>query len=213
VRRLRCLERKPYIGFALHRRTPFDHRAWAGHSGRAQEYSTMTDDRAGFAARPANGSEIETSTLFSPLFDAAGLIPAIVSDAVSGEMLMFAWMNAEALRRTLDTGEAWFWSRSRRGFWRKGEDSGNTLAVVEIRTDCDQDVIWLKVAIRGAGAACHTGARSCFYRVVSAAGQEQMSKGPTFVLIRAADTAPRPTPGTDPAAARTERSPDAPPKR
>ena len=88
------------------------------------------------------------------------LTAAIVQDAGDGRVLMLAWMDEEALRRTRETGEAWFWSRSRRELWHKGETSGNTLAVAEIREDCDGDAILLRV--RPAGPACHTGARSCF---------------------------------------------------
>ena len=109
---------------------------------------------------------VEAGTRFMPLFDADGLIPAIVSDAATGEVLMFAFMNAEALGQTIETGDAHFWSRSRGKLWRKGEESGNTLRIVSMRTDCDQDVVWMKVEIRGAGVACHTGARSCFYREI-----------------------------------------------
>jgi len=91
-----------------------------------------------------------------------GLIPAIVQDSQSLEVLMLAWMNAESLRRTLDTGATWFWSRSRQELWHKGETSGNTQKVIEIRYDCDNDT--LLVLVEPAGPACHTGARSCFYR-------------------------------------------------
>ena len=116
-----------------------------------------------FARRGTRG-EIETGTLFQPKFDADGLIPAIVTDAASGEVLMFAWMNAEALALTLQTQLGHFWSRSRNKLWKKGEESGNLLRVSELRTDCDQDALWLKVAVEGKGVACHTGERSCFYR-------------------------------------------------
>jgi phosphoribosyl-AMP cyclohydrolase len=102
----------------------------------------------------------------SPRFGADGLIAAIATDAVSGEVLMLAWMNAEALDLTLKTGEAHYYSRSRRALWRKGETSGQVQAVKEIRVDCDQDAVWLKVVAGGDGGACHTGRRSCFYRVV-----------------------------------------------
>ena len=108
--------------------------------------------------------EVETGLSFQPRFDADGLIPAIVTDAASGDVLMFAWMNADALALTLETGVGHFWSRSRNRLWRKGQESGNTLRIVELRTDCDQDALWLKVAVAGDGVACHTGARSCFYR-------------------------------------------------
>lgn len=118
-----------------------------------------------FAPR-GDSHSIETGTAFAPKFDADGLILAVVADAASGEILMVAHMNREALSRTIATGQAWFWSRSRRQLWRKGETSGNTLAVVEIRVDCDQDALLLKVDIAGDGAACHSGYRSCFYRTV-----------------------------------------------
>ena len=116
-----------------------------------------------FAAR-GSPAEVEQGLSFQPKFDADGLIGAIVSDATTGEVLMFAAMNAEALQLTLTSGFAHFWSRSRRRLWKKGEESGNLLRVSEVRTDCDQDVLWLRVSVEGAGVACHTGARSCFYR-------------------------------------------------
>lgn len=118
-----------------------------------------------FAAR-GDALAIETGTDFAPKFDADGLILAVVADATSGEILMVAHMDREALSRTIATGQAWFWSRSRKQLWRKGETSGNTLAVVEIRIDCDQDALLLKVNVAGDGVACHQGYRSCFYRTV-----------------------------------------------
>ena len=117
-------------------------------------------------ASPGSKEAVEEGSEFQPKFDADGLIPAIVTDAGTGEVLMFAWMNAEALAATIATRIAHFWSRSRGKLWKKGEDSGNTLSVVEARVDCDQDVLWLKVNVAGAGVACHTGARSCFYRTL-----------------------------------------------
>ena len=102
---------------------------------------------------------------FQPRFDAAGLVTAIVTDADTGTLLMVAHMNADAIRLTQQTGFAHFWSRSRRSLWRKGETSGNELAVVEMRVDCDQDAIWLRVKVAGDGGCCHTGRCSCFYRV------------------------------------------------
>jgi phosphoribosyl-AMP cyclohydrolase len=96
-----------------------------------------------------------------------GLVPAIVQDAETGEVLMLAYMNAEAYRRTIETGKAWYYSRSRDAFWMKGESSGNVQEVREIRVDCDADTVLLKVRQVG-GAACHTGHRSCFYRRVEA---------------------------------------------
>jgi phosphoribosyl-AMP cyclohydrolase len=97
-------------------------------------------------------------------FDASGLVPAIVSDSATNELLMFAWMNAEALEKTQSSGLAHFYSRSRGKLWLKGETSGETFAVDEIRVDCDQDVLQLRVTAQGKGNACHTGRRSCFYR-------------------------------------------------
>lgn len=110
--------------------------------------------------------DIERGSTFQPKFDADGLIPAILTDAAEGGVLMFAWMNEEALALTLETRIGHFWSRSRGRLWKKGEDSGNVLRVAEILTDCDQDVLWLKAQVEGDGVACHTGARSCFYRSV-----------------------------------------------
>lgn len=92
-----------------------------------------------------------------------GLIPAIAQDAVTGEILMVAWMNREALKQTAETGEAVYWSRSRRKLWHKGEESGHTQKVLEIRTDCDEDVILIKIEQTG-GIACHTGRKSCFFQ-------------------------------------------------
>jgi phosphoribosyl-AMP cyclohydrolase / phosphoribosyl-ATP pyrophosphohydrolase len=105
-------------------------------------------------------------------FDERGLAPAIVQDAGSGEVLMLAWMNAEALQRTMETGEAHFWSRSRQELWRKGATSGNIQHVEEIRLDCDGDALLLRV--HPAGPACHTGERSCFYRTVEAGSESGM---------------------------------------
>jgi phosphoribosyl-AMP cyclohydrolase len=116
-------------------------------------------------ASPGTGREQEEGTVLAPRFDAAGLITCVTSDAASGEVLMVAHMNAEALTRTVATGEAWYFSRSRGALWRKGETSGHTQQVVELRVDCDQDAVWLRVRQSGAGA-CHTGRRSCFYRAV-----------------------------------------------
>jgi phosphoribosyl-AMP cyclohydrolase len=110
---------------------------------------------------------IEEGLALQPKFDADGLIPAIVTDAESGEVLMFAWMDANALALTIETSVGHFWSRSRRALWKKGEESGNVLNVVEMRVDCDQDVVWLRVRVGGEGVACHTGNRSCFYRSVA----------------------------------------------
>ncbi len=104
--------------------------------------------------------------VLNPRFDEAGLMPAVVTDAASGEVLMLAYMNDDALRLTLATGIVHFWSRSRGEIWKKGETSGNTLLLREALVDCDQDTLLLKVAVGGAGVACHTGRRSCFYRSI-----------------------------------------------
>jgi phosphoribosyl-AMP cyclohydrolase len=109
---------------------------------------------------------VEEGLVFQPKFDADGLIPAIVTAADSGDVLMFAWMNEEALALTLETGLGHFWSRSRRELWKKGEESGSLLKVVEMRTDCDQDVVWMRARVEGDGLACHTGRESCFYRSI-----------------------------------------------
>jgi len=102
---------------------------------------------------------------FAPQFGADGLVTAVVTDAKSGDVLMVAHMDAEALRRTIESGEAWYYSRSRKKLWKKGESSGHVQRVVELRVDCDQDALWLKVEQQGPGT-CHTGRRSCFYRAV-----------------------------------------------
>lgn len=111
---------------------------------------------------------VDETEAFLPRFGADGLLPAVVTDASDGTLLMVAHMNAEALRLTTETGYAHFWSRSRQRLWKKGETSGECLKVVEILTDCDQDVLQLRVEVEGRGVACHTGRRSCFYRRLSA---------------------------------------------
>ena len=108
---------------------------------------------------------LERGQVIAPRFDANGLVAAICQHAETGEVLMFAWMNDEALQLTLDTGVAHYWSRSRAALWKKGETSGQIQIVDEIRLDCDQDAVLLKVRPQGDGGACHVGFRSCFYRV------------------------------------------------
>jgi len=110
-------------------------------------------------------ADIEEGLTFTPKFDASGLVTVVVTDAKSGDVLMVAHMNEEAIRKTVASGEAWYYSRSRKTLWRKGETSGHTQRVVELRVDCDQDALWLKVEQAGEGA-CHTGRSSCFYRAV-----------------------------------------------
>jgi phosphoribosyl-AMP cyclohydrolase len=133
-------------------------------------------------------AEIEEALDFQPKFDADGLIPAIVTDARTGEALMFAFMNAEALGLSIETGIVHFWSRSRAALWKKGAESGNMFNIVEMRTDCDQDVLWLRVSVEGDGVACHTGRRSCFYRLIPV--QDGATSG--FRLVMAPD-ADKPT--------------------
>ncbi|MRN66446.1 phosphoribosyl-AMP cyclohydrolase [Brucella sp. 10RB9213] len=129
-----------------------------------------------FPAQPSHKKAVEEGAAFMPRFDASGLITAIVTDARDGELLMVAHMNEEALRLTLETGIAHYWSRSRKTLWKKGETSGNLQSVVELRTDCDQDALWLKVRVAGDGPTCHTGRRSCFYRrVVSSGGKVSLT--------------------------------------
>jgi phosphoribosyl-AMP cyclohydrolase len=123
----------------------------------------MTDNSP--LASRGTTADIEEGTAFAPKFDANGLITAVITDIASGDVLMVAHMNAEALKRTVETGEAWFYSRSRKTLWKKGESSGHVQRVIELRVDCDQDALWLKVEQNGPGA-CHTGRRSCFYRAV-----------------------------------------------
>jgi phosphoribosyl-AMP cyclohydrolase len=108
--------------------------------------------------------ELEEGLVLTPKFDRDGLVTCVASDAVTGELLMVAHMNAEALARTIASGDAWYYSRSRQALWRKGESSGHIQRVVEMRVDCDQDAIWIRV--EQVAGACHTGRRSCFYRTV-----------------------------------------------
>lgn len=117
---------------------------------------------------PPAKAELDEATVFTPRFDEHGLMPAIVVDAGSGEVLMLAYMNAQSLALTISSGEAHFWSRSRGEIWRKGATSGNVLRVTELRTDCDQDTLLIRAELTGGGIACHTGRRSCFYRAVTA---------------------------------------------
>lgn len=112
-------------------------------------------------------NDLEEGLAFRPKFDANGLVTCVVTDATTAEVLMVAHMNEEALHRTIASGDAWYFSRSRKALWRKGETSGHVQRVVEMRTDCDQDAIWLRV--EQAGAACHTGRHSCFYRKIEGA--------------------------------------------
>ena len=127
-----------------------------------------SQDRLHFSPAPSK-AELEEGVIFSPRFDETGLIVCVTADADTGAVLMVAYMNEEALRLTLETGLAHYWSRSRRSLWRKGDTSGQVQTVTEVRTDCDQDAILMKVTVGGDGNSCHTGRPSCFYRKVTMA--------------------------------------------
>jgi phosphoribosyl-AMP cyclohydrolase len=114
----------------------------------------------------ADKQALERGVDLAPRFDEKGLIAAVATHAETGEVLMLAWMNAEALKLTIDTGEAHYFSRSRQALWKKGETSGQVQRVTELRVDCDQDAVWIKVLPQGDGGACHVGFRSCFYRAL-----------------------------------------------
>ena len=136
-----------------------------------------------FEAPPADKAALEEGAALSPRFDGNGLITAVVADSRDNAVLMLAHMNAEALKLTIETGIAHYWSRSRQSLWKKGETSGNLQMVDEIRVDCDQDAVLLKVRVAGADAACHTGRRSCFYRkivTVDGALQLETDAAPLF---------------------------------
>lgn len=128
-----------------------------------------------FAPPSQDKAELEEGSALTPRFDANGLVTAVVTDVRDGELLMLAHMNGEALSLTIETGIAHYWSRSRASIWKKGETSGNLQHVREIRVDCDQDAVWLKVEVAGHDATCHTGRRSCFYRTV------EMKDGSVFL--------------------------------
>lgn len=121
-------------------------------------------------ASPPSKTDLEEGTAFTPRFAADGLIVCVTKDARDGQILMLAYMNEEALRLTIETGVAHYWSRSRKALWRKGDTSGQVQKVTEIRTDCDQDALLVTVEPGGDGGACHTGRRSCFYRKVVLGG-------------------------------------------
>ena len=125
-----------------------------------------------FAAR-MSVEQVEEGLALAPKFDADGLIPCITTDANTGEVLMLGYMNGEALQRTIATGEAHYWSRSRQRLWHKGTTSGLVQKVVEMRIDDDQDAVWLRVRVAGSGASCHVGYRSCFYRSVELHGPSE----------------------------------------
>ncbi len=136
------------------------------HQG-CYDHKAMTDN-TNFADRGALDVSIEETDVFAPKFGPDGLIPVAATEAGSARLLMLAYMNAEALAKTIETGEAWYWSRSRGELWRKGATSSHTQRVVEIRVDCDQDAI--ELVVDQTGPACHTNRRSCFYRALKTEG-------------------------------------------
>jgi phosphoribosyl-AMP cyclohydrolase len=135
-----------------------------------------SQERLQFSA-PASKAGLEEGTIFTPRFDDKGLIVCVTTDADTGAVLMVAYMNEEALRLTIETGVAHYWSRSRKSLWRKGDTSGQVQTVTEIRSDCDQDAILLKVTVDGDGNSCHTGRVSCFYRRLKPTGRELVFDG------------------------------------
>ena len=134
----------------------------------------------GLAARTSI-EQVEEGAELAPKFDADGLITCVTTDAESGEVLMLGYMNADALARTITTGEAHYWSRSREVLWHKGATSGLVQEVVEMRIDDDQDAVWLRVRVAGSGASCHVGYRSCFYRKVPVAAERNNGSDLVFV--------------------------------
>lgn len=142
---------------------------------------------------PLSKADLEESRAFNPRFDRDGLLVCVTTEAQSGDILMVAYMNAEALRLTLETGVVHYWSRSRSELWRKGDTSGQVQTVVEMRVDCDQDALLLAVRVGGDGQACHTGRRSCFYRRV-----ETAEGGPSLVFVDAAQSAGENMPNLSP---------------
>ena len=132
-----------------------------GHDDRTR--GAVLSDKPSSQDQASN--DIEEGSSLAPKFDADGLVTCIATDVRTGDVLMVAHMNAEALKRTIETGEAWYFSRSRKALWKKGESSGHSQRVTEMRVDCDQDAIWIKVEQNGPGV-CHTGRRTCFYRAV-----------------------------------------------
>ncbi|MBT5241471.1 MAG: phosphoribosyl-AMP cyclohydrolase [Rhodospirillaceae bacterium] len=125
----------------------------------------MTQENSPFASRQTI-EQVEEGAELAPKFDANGLIAVVTTDAETGELLMHGYMNEDALTKTIESGEAHYWSRSRQALWHKGATSGLTQEIVEMRIDDDQDAVWLRVKVAGSGASCHVGYRSCFYRAI-----------------------------------------------
>jgi phosphoribosyl-AMP cyclohydrolase len=159
----------------------------------------MTTSGDAFARR-LSVEQVEEGSDLAPRFDEHGLLPVVTTDAASGEVLMLGYMNAEALERTIETGEAHYYSRSRQALWHKGATSGLVQKVVEMRVDDDQDAVWLAVEVAGSGASCHVGYRSCFYRAVPTGRKptadlrlEYREDGKTFDPVEVYGDAPNPT--------------------
>lgn len=138
-----------------------------------QEMPMPLEDQRPDPLRADPAEMIEECSALLPGFNEVGLIPAVATDVASGVVLMLAWMNAEALNKTIETGQAWYWSRSRQRLWHKGATSGQIQQVEELRIDCDQDAIWIKVRVAGDGGCCHTGRTSCFYRRIVTGSEGQ----------------------------------------
>jgi phosphoribosyl-AMP cyclohydrolase len=130
--------------------------------------STLSSHTDNLFGVPGSTQEIEESSVLAPKFDRDGLLPCVVTNRKGGAVLMFAYMNADALARTIETGEAHYWSRSRGELWRKGATSGHVQKVIDLRIDCDQDAVWM--IVEQVGAACHVGYQSCFYRSIPLGG-------------------------------------------
>ena len=140
----------------------------------------MSDTSVSFNAR-VTVEQVEEGHELAPKFDSQGLIPCVTTDFESGELLMHGYMNEEALRMTIQLGEAVYYSRSRKSLWHKGATSGLVQKVREMRIDDDQDCVWLRVEVLGGGASCHVGYRSCFYRRVPVADERQQQDGLVFM--------------------------------
>lgn len=125
-------------------------------------------------------ARLEEGTAFSPKFDENGLIACVTTHVETGELLMVGYMNAQSLALSIESGEAVYWSRSRQELWKKGETSGQIQKIVEMRTDCDQDAVWIKVLVEGNGATCHVGYHSCFYRSVNLGPSSDQTMALTF---------------------------------
>jgi phosphoribosyl-AMP cyclohydrolase len=141
----------------------------------------MTADKTPLFAVRESVEQVEEGDALAPKFDENGLIPVVTTDAETGELLMHGYMNAEALTKTIQSGEAYYWSRSRQTLWHKGATSGLVQSVVEMRIDDDQDAVWLRVNVAGSGASCHIGYRSCFFREIPTG---EPSKGPIKLVFR-----------------------------